>query len=280
MVQTVRPYTAADLGRRVRVLWQGAEYRGRGRETNWQGKLTLTGNRIARFAPVNFLNPERQVREIKPGTALAWNSVTTGNLAGIDLWLETPRSGVLDLETNIVSGRVDLAALTGDAMTFDGGGLDRRLSVYRLPEADWSRRVACEHPVSTPAPPTCRSICASRRPTVTRPGRARSTSLHDFNTRFWELSLPRVALVGGCADRHRAVLCRSDALAVVPFGAVKSPIESGDIALVRTSADFQLPAYAIYKPIQAVSDPALEYLENSILHIASSLEEAQQAVSP
>ena len=66
----------------------------------------------------------------------------------------------------------------------------------------------------------------------------------------------------------------------MPFGAVKSPIESGDIALVRTSADFQLPAYAIYKPIQAVSDPALEYLENSILHVASSLEEAQQAVSP
>ena len=47
VAQTVRPYTAADLGRRVRVLWQGAEYRGRGRETHWQGRLTLTGNRIA-----------------------------------------------------------------------------------------------------------------------------------------------------------------------------------------------------------------------------------------
>ena len=46
VVQTVRPFAAADLGRRVRVLWQGAEYRGRGRETMWQGKLTLTGNRI------------------------------------------------------------------------------------------------------------------------------------------------------------------------------------------------------------------------------------------
>src|SRR5262249_4088641 len=55
VVKTVRPYTADDLGRRVRVLWQGAEYRGRGRETLWQGKLTLEGNRIARFAPVNFL---------------------------------------------------------------------------------------------------------------------------------------------------------------------------------------------------------------------------------
>jgi hypothetical protein len=148
VVQTVRPYAAADLGRRVRVLWQGAEYRGRGRETNWQGKLTLRGNRIVRFAPVNFLNPERKVREEAPGSALAWNSVTTGNMAGIDLWLEQPRSGTLRLESNIVSGEADLSQLNGDTVAFDGGGLGRRLSVYRLPEADWSRRVALEHQVT------------------------------------------------------------------------------------------------------------------------------------
>ncbi len=41
-------------------MWQGAEYRGRGRETMWQGKLTLAGNRFTRFAPVNFLNPGTQ----------------------------------------------------------------------------------------------------------------------------------------------------------------------------------------------------------------------------
>src|ERR1700675_1288189 len=67
IVQSGRPFTASDLGRRVRILWQGAEYRGRGRETLWQGKLTVAGNRIARFAPVNFLNPERRVEEIASG---------------------------------------------------------------------------------------------------------------------------------------------------------------------------------------------------------------------
>jgi len=145
---TVRPYTAADLGRRVRVLWQGAEYRGRGRETLWQGKLTVTGNRIARHAAVNFLNPERTVQEAAPGAALTWSSVTTGNLAGIDLWLDQARRGTLAIETNIVSGTVDLSALAGDTVAFDGGGLGRRLSVHRLPEADWSRRVAIDHAVS------------------------------------------------------------------------------------------------------------------------------------
>ena len=150
VVQTARPYTAADLGRRVRVLWQGAEYRGRGRETHWQGRLAIRGNRIARFASVNFLNPERQVRETATGVELTWTSVTTGNLAGIDLWINDARRGTLELETNIVSGEVDLATLAADAVAFEGGGLDRRLSVYRLPETDWSRRIAFEHIVTFP----------------------------------------------------------------------------------------------------------------------------------
>ncbi len=148
VAETVRPYRAADLGRRVRVLWQGAEYRGRGRETLWQGKLIVSGNRIERFAAVNFLNPERVVQETAPGTALSWTSVTTGNLAGIDLWLERADQGALDIETNIVSGKVELAALADETRSFDGGGLGRQLSVYRLPEADWSRQVSLDHTVS------------------------------------------------------------------------------------------------------------------------------------
>lgn len=148
VAQTVRPYDASDLGRRVRVLWQGAEYRGRGRETLWQGTLKVEGNRIARFEQVNFLNPERRVSEISAGTALAWSSVTTGNLAGIDLWLDEAGAGAIDIETNVVSGTVNLAALAENAVRFDGGGLGRQLSVYRLPEVDWSRRVALDHKVS------------------------------------------------------------------------------------------------------------------------------------
>jgi Protein of unknown function (DUF3604) len=148
VAQSARPFAAADLGARVRVLWQGAEYRGRGRETVWQGKLAIAGNRIARFAPVNFLNPERKVEEITPGAALAWTSVTTGNLAGIDLWLAQPRAGTLRVETNVVSGEVELAQLADDTVAFEGGGLGRKLSVYRLPEADWSRRLTLEHQVT------------------------------------------------------------------------------------------------------------------------------------
>jgi Protein of unknown function (DUF3604) len=147
IAETLRPYAATDLGRRVRVLWQGAEYRGRGRETVWQGRLRVAGNRIVRFAPVNFLNPERKVQDTEPGNELSWSSVTTGNLAGIDLWLEDKDGGTLRIETNIVSGTVDLAALAAQRLVFDGSGLGRLISVYRLPEQDWSNRIVVDHAV-------------------------------------------------------------------------------------------------------------------------------------
>ena len=150
VMETVRPFAAADLGHRIRVLWQGAEYRGRGRETTWHGKLALAGNRFARHAAVNFLNPERKVKEIAAGAALEWTSVTTGNLAGIDLWLDETHRGTLRVETNVVSADVDLATLLDQTVAFDGGGLGRRISVYRLPESDWNRRLKIEHEVTFP----------------------------------------------------------------------------------------------------------------------------------
>ena len=76
--------------------------------------------------------------------------MTTGNLAGIDLWLDEAGRGRLHIETNIVSGEVDLAALDDGIAAFDGGGLGRKLSVYRLPEQDWSRHVTLEHEVTFP----------------------------------------------------------------------------------------------------------------------------------
>ena len=71
--------------------------------------------------------------------------MTTGNLAGIDLWLASPRTGKLKIETNIVSGDVDLASVDDTAVVLEGGGLGRKLSIYRLPDHDWSRQLTIRH---------------------------------------------------------------------------------------------------------------------------------------
>ena len=44
VLETWRPYDEAALGRRIRVIWEGSEYRGRGRQTIWDGGCALTGN--------------------------------------------------------------------------------------------------------------------------------------------------------------------------------------------------------------------------------------------
>ena len=49
-----------------------------------------------------------------------------------------------------MSGEVNLATLADNTIVFDGGGLGRKISVYRLPEQDWSRRVTLDHAVSFP----------------------------------------------------------------------------------------------------------------------------------
>src|SRR4026207_1086396 len=76
VLETVRPYGPADLGRRLRVIWSGAEYRGRGRETIWDGQATFTGNTVCAGQAINFYNLDKTLRQTSP-TTLAWEALTT-----------------------------------------------------------------------------------------------------------------------------------------------------------------------------------------------------------
>ena len=74
------------------------------------------------------------------------------------VWLDEDRPGLLNIETNIVSAEVDLTSLAGNVAVFEGGGLGRRLSAYRLPEIDWSRRATLDHTVSRRGSSICHCI--------------------------------------------------------------------------------------------------------------------------
>jgi hypothetical protein len=132
LIETVRPYAAADLGRRVRLVYQGAEYRGRARTTTWDGSLTVEGNRIARTAVINNWNLDRGIQTQNTAN-VTWKAVTTGNYGAIDLWLEAA-SGRLDFKTAPVSGTADIADLGVEPLMFAAGGLDRAVLLQRLPD--------------------------------------------------------------------------------------------------------------------------------------------------
>jgi len=127
-----RPYGVSDLGNRLRVQWQGAEYRGRGRDTKWQGTLQTDQARITRFAKINAWNIERPFDQIDPKT-VSFEAVTTGNFGGCDLWLDTS-DGVLIVDTNLVQARLTQSDIGLEDNVLDAGGLDRKIRVFRLPE--------------------------------------------------------------------------------------------------------------------------------------------------
>ena len=60
---------------------------------------------------MNFLNPERNIVATSSGYGIGMDSVTTGNLAGVDLWLDQAGTGTIKIETNVVSGDIDLESL-------------------------------------------------------------------------------------------------------------------------------------------------------------------------
>jgi hypothetical protein len=132
-VETIRPYGQADLGRRVRAVWEGAEYRGRGRMTTWDGRLRVDGNRIESFRPINFWHLEKSLSRTADG-GLAWASVTTGNFAGADFLLSSAADGSLEIETPHVSTRLAVADIGLEDVVHPAGGLARGLRFFRLPD--------------------------------------------------------------------------------------------------------------------------------------------------
>ncbi len=147
LVATRRPYAASPKSRRLRVIWEGAEYRGRGRQVSWNGNARITGNTIRSAKAVNFLNPEREL--VLNGDRLDWTSVTTGNLAGMELMLDEPNVGTLTVSTKPAKVDWKIADINAEDTVIEAGGLGRRLRAYRLPEENPHRTFAFDFDVRT-----------------------------------------------------------------------------------------------------------------------------------
>jgi hypothetical protein len=131
---------ASNLGRRVRLVYQGAEYRGRARTTTWDGSLSIEGNRIERATVINNWNLDRGIQS-KDASTVTWKAVTTGTYGAIDLWLETAAAGRLAFRTAPVSGAAAIADLGVEPLAFAAGGLERAVLLQRLPDAMSDRRI-------------------------------------------------------------------------------------------------------------------------------------------
>jgi len=133
VLETWRPYDDAALGRRIRVIWEGSEYRGRGRQTIWDGGCTLDGNSFARISPINLWNLDKKLTQTS-AESLAWSALTTGGFGGFDAWLADSEAGTLRIDTPLVKCELAVSEIGPTDRVFEAGGIGRRIRVFRLPD--------------------------------------------------------------------------------------------------------------------------------------------------
>lgn len=154
-IHVLRPEAFADLSgsKRIRLVWGGARIRGRGRRATWDGSIEVEGANIVEAKAFSFDSPNDGILEQTP-SRLTFRSRTTGDLDGIDLWLDQADTGKVSFRSGVGDLEVDLGELGGEPVEKSLGGLDLRASIARYPEAPSQRELALELDVTIPAATT------------------------------------------------------------------------------------------------------------------------------
>jgi len=142
-LETYRPFNENDLGSRIRVIWEGSEYRGRGRETYWDGHAELTGNTFKILSPINRYNIDRKFDQTSP-ERVDWAALTTGGFGGFDAVLEDADAGTLKIDTALVKEEIKISDIGLDDLVFENGGISRRIRVFRMPDENSKQHVTLE----------------------------------------------------------------------------------------------------------------------------------------
>jgi hypothetical protein len=143
--EVVTSWIPPGTGRRIAVRWEGAQYRGRGREVTWDGHAAVVSATIRSVVRINAFNPDHPLEGDR--TTLRWKAITTGNFGGFDLVCDEEPGARLAIHTEPASLEVPLEELDTTGVRVDAGGLGKALSVRRLPDdaprtLDWTCTVA------------------------------------------------------------------------------------------------------------------------------------------
>ncbi len=143
IIATARPpeFRAQAPSRRLRLVWGGARIRGRGRRARWDGRVELTGGPILQDArTVSFDSPADGITR-RDERGLEFRSRTTGDLDGLDLWLDDASRGQLAFRSPLGELVIELAELGAETRVAEFGGLDLQVIARRYPERPSARFV-------------------------------------------------------------------------------------------------------------------------------------------
>ena len=143
-LECYHPYEERDLGDRITVLWEGAEYRGRFRAVTWDGSAHFDKATITSVVPVNFFNQDKKLNMVS-SSDLGWQSVTTGNFAGFVAKLKDSKLGSITIKTPLINESVKLSDIGYEGNLLDASdSLPRRIQIYRLPNDNPNTSVRIE----------------------------------------------------------------------------------------------------------------------------------------
>ncbi len=129
LVEVLRPQGSPSL--RLRVVWEGSEYRGRGRETEWKGEISIAGTSWSAVRPINKFNLDHPFAA--DATRLRFEGVTTGGFQAMEAELAS-LDGQLTIATNLIQATIPLRDLLRGEAIWEAGGLGRRMRAFLLPE--------------------------------------------------------------------------------------------------------------------------------------------------
>ncbi len=145
-LETYRPFEQKDLGRRIRIVWEGSEYRGRGRETHWDGYAELNGNAFEQVTPINRYNVDKNFDQ-KSDKRLEWGAITTGGFGGFDAVLSDANAGSLKIHTDLIQENIAIKDIGREDLVFENGGINRRVRVFRMPDQNECHTLTLERPI-------------------------------------------------------------------------------------------------------------------------------------
>jgi len=150
-VVVARPPAFDDLARsrRVRVRWEGARTRGRGRRVTWSGLIRTEGSRIERARTFAFDSAADGITG-QTDREVQFRSHTTGDADGIDLWLDRTQGGRIAFDSPVGSCQAALDELAPER-TWSFGGIEMRVTIQRYPEEVTERELSLRVALSPPA---------------------------------------------------------------------------------------------------------------------------------
>ncbi|PRP93644.1 hypothetical protein ENSA7_80720 [Enhygromyxa salina] len=152
LIHEVRPeaFTSCAGSRRIRLVWGGARIRGRGRRATWDGVVELEGASIERAQVFAFDSPMDGI-QAQTKTKIELRSRTTGDLDGLDIWLDQAQRGRVVFRSEVGELVAELGTLDAAGEHASFGGLDLRASVSRYPESPSDRVIELAHEVELTA---------------------------------------------------------------------------------------------------------------------------------